>query len=57
MSKKIISPVITLGHKASAKLTEVLSKDPTEQQQKSFSQSIGVFSLYHKKWQEQKKKK
>ena len=55
MSKKAISPVISLGHEASAKLIQVLREGPTKQQIKSFAQSIGVFSLYQKKWQEKKK--
>ncbi len=49
--EKHVSSIVTLQEQAMRKLASILNSPATPEQKKSLQQSIGVYSLYQKKWQ------
>ena len=43
--------VVMLTEQASQKLAKILHQPPTEQQKRSFIESIGTYAFYQKRWQ------
>jgi|GEM_PF-5052388 len=50
-SKDKTQSIVTLTEQAAAKLAAILSAPSTPKQKQSFEKSVGVYSLYQKKWQ------